>query len=273
MTTSKRVIVLAVLGAAAVGVAAGFVWSGRYNVAADDAHTAPVMSLLQTARERSIAHHAATIEVPDLSDPEMVRQGAGNYAAMCAGCHLAPGMGPTELSRGLYPAPPVLAESASDPAHQFWVIKHGIKATGMPAWGPSMEDGYIWGMVAFLQALPALDAPGYAALVASSEGHSHGGGESGDHGHGQPETSPADPARPASDANGAVHLHADGKAHLHPPGATPPVPAPAATTRTAAPKPSGPRQAPAATPAPKAAPAEPPVHEDHQDHGDHHEGH
>jgi hypothetical protein len=53
----------------------------------------------------------------------------------------------------------------------------------MPAWGKSMGDEYIWGMVAFLQQLPKLDAAHYKALVASSGGHSHGGGESGEHHH------------------------------------------------------------------------------------------
>jgi hypothetical protein len=63
------------------------------------------------------------------------------------------------------------------------VIKHGIKASGMPAWGKSMGDEYIWGLVAFLQQLPKLDAAGYKTLVASSGGHSHGGTGSGEHHH------------------------------------------------------------------------------------------
>jgi mono/diheme cytochrome c family protein len=52
---------------------------------------------------------------------------------------------------GLYPAPPNLTITTVDAAHAFWVIKHGIKASGMPAWGKSMEDAYIWNMAAFLQ--------------------------------------------------------------------------------------------------------------------------
>src|SRR3546814_1099025 len=56
-------------------------------------------------------------------------------AAMCTGCHLAPGMSETEMSRGLYPAPPDLTKTTVEAAEAFWVIKHGIKASGMPAWG------------------------------------------------------------------------------------------------------------------------------------------
>jgi ketosteroid isomerase-like protein/mono/diheme cytochrome c family protein len=195
---TRRSLLILALGLVALLFAAGlFVGSGVYNVGADATHTRPVYSLLQAARERSIAHHARSLAVPPLADAALIRSGAGNYEAMCTGCHLAPGRGATELSKGLYPAPPNLSQrKPDDPAHDFWVIKHGIKASGMPAWGKSMDDRSIWGMVAFLQKMPTLDARAYQALVASSGGHSHGGGE-GDEEH---------------DA-GEAHHHDDESAH------------------------------------------------------------
>lgn len=193
--------VVAAFLVAAAGMAI-FVASGVYNVAADVPHTRPVHAVLESIREYSIARRAAALTPPDLTDAELIRQGSGNYDAMCIGCHLAPGMPETELSEGLYPAPPPLSKTGiDDPAAAFWAIKHGIKATGMPAWGKSMEDGYIWGMVAFLQQLPELDAEGYRNLVAGSGGHSHGGGETVEH----------------EQAEGTAHQHADGSTHLHPP--------------------------------------------------------
>lgn len=179
MTVPGRggVIRILVLVFVVLGAAAGFVWSGLYNVGADDQHTAPVYAALATLRERSIHAHARNLVAPDLSDPALVEQGAGNYEAMCSNCHLAPGMAPTELSRGLNPAPPAFAEGRLDtPAHHFWVIKHGIKASGMAAWGRSMDDRAIWGLVALVQRLPELDAAEYRSLVARSDGHSHAGG-------------------------------------------------------------------------------------------------
>jgi hypothetical protein len=44
----------------------------------------------------------------------------------------------------------------------------------MPAWGKSMDDQTIWGMVAFLQTMPNLTSEVYHEAVAQSEGHSHG---------------------------------------------------------------------------------------------------
>lgn len=103
---------------------------------------------------------------------------------MCAGCHLQPGVSSTDLSLGLYPAPPDLAASADkhDHAHpfgehdrdaalrrQFWIIKHGIKASGMPAWGETHTDERIWAMVAFIQKLPELNEMQYQILTARGE--------------------------------------------------------------------------------------------------------
>ena len=210
-TNKKKILVVSVLiGLAFLGGAAAM-YAGVYNVAADDPHTRPVYAMMEIARDRSIAARAAKLQVPGgLDDPARIRQGAGNYNAMCMGCHLAPGMAPTEMSKGLYPAPPDLTRERVSAAEAFWVIKHGIKASGMPAWGKSMGDDYIWNMAAFLQELPKLDEAQYSALVASSGGHSHGGGETEPHGHGEGEMDDHGGAMPSEPAS-----------HPHPP-ATPP---------------------------------------------------
>jgi len=215
LATRRPGIMLAVLSVAAVAGFAGFVWSGAYDVGADSPHTRPVHALLQTIRGRSIETRASRLSVPDLSDPARIAQGAGNYDAMCVGCHLAPGTRDTELSRGLYPAPPNLSQSPVDARAAFWAIKHGIKASGMPAWGRSMEDDYIWGMVAFLQKLPALDAAEYRALVASSSGHSHGGGESAMHPHAEGSVPDHHDDEMQRDAKPFVQQHADGPVESH----------------------------------------------------------
>lgn len=206
----------------AVGAAAGaaiFIASGAYNIAADDSHTAPVSYLLETLRERSMETRAARLQVPDLSEQRRVVEGAGNYQAMCVGCHLAPGMEPTEMSRGLYPAPPNLSRESVEPDHAFWAIKHGIKASGMPAWGKSMNDEAAWNLTAFLVRMPKMDIKQYEQLVASSGGHSHGGADEGEaheqgHGGGHDEHAESGEARGHSDHDEAsakpAHEHAVG---------------------------------------------------------------
>ena len=159
-------------------VKAAFIWSGAYNIAADEPHWRLTERVIGMLRDRSIAARSSDIAVPELDDESLIRGGAGNYDAMCSGCHLKPGLESTEQSQGLYPAPPDLTRKrVEDPAAAFWTIKHGVKMTGMPAWGKSMEDPYIWGMVAFLQKMPDLSRGQYDALVEASGGHRHGGTE------------------------------------------------------------------------------------------------
>ncbi|TVU67510.1 c-type cytochrome [Cobetia crustatorum] len=181
----KKVLITASLTLslfAAIG--AGGVYSGVINVGADSPHEGWVYALLDTARTRSVERYASDIEIPDLQGEALITAGAGNYAAMCTSCHLAPGMSETELSQGLYPQPPNFWQTGvnDNPAENFWIIKHGIKASGMPAWGKSMQDDYIWQMVAFMDELPGMSPQRYQTLVASSAGHQHGEGEtSSDH--------------------------------------------------------------------------------------------
>lgn len=171
---------LFVLLLVALTFTAAFIGSGVYNVAADDPHWSITHWALDTMRDRSVRVRSTDLEVPALGDEQLIRGGAGNYDSMCATCHLSPGAADTELSLGLYPVPPAWSVlGATDPRDAFWVIKHGIKMSGMPAWGKSMDDAYVWGMVAFLQQLPGMTAEQYKVLVASSPGHSHGGGETG----------------------------------------------------------------------------------------------
>lgn len=222
----KIVITLLAVTVLAAATIAVVVYLGVVNVAADEPHSSPVTALLETARNRSIVARADSIDVPQLDDPAKVQAGAGNYAAMCVSCHLAPGLAATELSEGLYPAPPNLTQAGlpDDPARTFWVIKHGIKASGMPAWGKSMDDRYIWDIVAFLERLPSLDAQQYQAMVNASGGHQHGGGETDHQGGSHHDSVPeahheggrhSEPDAGPSDNTSTTHVHADGKEHIH----------------------------------------------------------
>jgi len=174
---------IAILGI--VAAAALVIFSGWYNVAADVPHTRAVYWLMQTSRDRSIEVHAANIVVPDdLTDPKRIADGAGLYAEMCSRCHLAPGMERTEISRGLYPRAPELRRGVDlTPAEEFWVVKHGLKMTGMPAWGVTHSDKLLWDLVAFLQKLPELTPDQYRALVKSAPSHEEMMGSEADHGH------------------------------------------------------------------------------------------
>lgn len=165
-------IVLVVLAAAA----AAFVYSGAYDIAADEPHWKITERLLTVLRERSIEARARDLVPPDLGDEKRIAAGAGQYAEMCESCHLAPGVADAELRKGLYPKPPELARQRLDAREAFWVVKHGVKMTGMPAWGPTHDDETLWNVVAFLQELPGMDEKRYGELVGKSAPHHHSHG-------------------------------------------------------------------------------------------------
>ena len=197
---SITVVVVLLVLAIGAGI---FVYSGLYNIGADDHHTRPVFKIMQTLRDRSIHLRSKDLTVPDLEDPQLILKGAGQYAAMCTGCHLKPGMQESEIRPGLYPQPPVLSKVHVDPRDAFWIIKHGIKMSGMPAWGTTHDDPTIWSMVAFLEKLPDMSPAQYRDIVAKAppdeDMHEHGGG----HSHGG-----------ASDAGqGDEHDHEEGHEH------------------------------------------------------------
>ena len=156
-----------------VVAAAVAIYAGLYNIAADVPHTQPVHWLFETVRDRSIAVRARDVVVPnDLNDPNRISRGAGQYADMCSGCHLAPGMKRTEISRGLYPRAPELRRKTDlTAAEQFWIVKHGVKMTGMPAWGVTHEDELLWDVVAFVRKLPELTPEQYETLVKNAPKH------------------------------------------------------------------------------------------------------
>jgi mono/diheme cytochrome c family protein len=156
-------IVIQVIGAGL------FIESGMYDIGADDHHTKIVLALIEQLRERSIGVRARATEVPALDDAKRITAGAERYAALCVGCHLAPGVPKSEVRAGLYPHPPSLAqEEVQDSRRAFWSIKHGIKMSAMPAWGKSLDDTAIWDIVAFVRAMPDMTPETYQQL---SRGH------------------------------------------------------------------------------------------------------
>jgi mono/diheme cytochrome c family protein len=178
--------VMLLLGAGAV------IYAGFYDIAATSPHWPATAWLLEVARIRSIKAQAAGIPLPaGLEEPAKLVIGVGHYAAHCAVCHGAPGVPKGDIAHGLYPPPPDLAKAAPlySPGELFWILKHGIKMTGMPSWSDHSDDE-LWATVGFLEKLPGMSEQDYAKLVMASIANG---------GHHHPGTGDRDPAPPTSD--------------------------------------------------------------------------
>jgi mono/diheme cytochrome c family protein len=172
ITMIAAVVVLAVVAGTA------FVYSGAYYVGADQPHWPITTWLLNQTRDQSIRAHASGVAIPaGLDDAARIVAGVAHFDEHCVGCHGAPGVERGEIANGLYPRPPSLANAARHytPGELFWIVKHGIRMTGMPAWGEHSDDE-LWATVAFLQELVEMSPQDYAKLVAASRaqrGHHH----------------------------------------------------------------------------------------------------
>jgi mono/diheme cytochrome c family protein len=130
-----------------------YIYSGAFNVAATAADPKILEWILSTTMDRSVSQHAKEIQAPAQLTDEQARQGYAFYNQTCVHCHGAPGKDAPGISKGLNPEPPSLTDVSDDwsPAELFWIVKSGIKMSGMPAFGPTRKDEEIWNVVALVQ--------------------------------------------------------------------------------------------------------------------------
>ena len=171
-----RPLVLA--GGAALAVAlAGFLfaWSGVFNVGASTGHWAITEWFLHFAMRNSVETHATGIEAPALDDPALVLRGAGHYEQGCVPCHGTPGHPPNPVVRAMTPPPPHLVDHVGHwaPEELFWIVKHGVKFTAMPAWPARNRDDEVWAVTAFLLRLPDLSPAEYRHLAHGETARGH----------------------------------------------------------------------------------------------------
>lgn len=142
-------------------------WSGLYNVAATRDHFDITRWFLDEGLRNSVKTHSMFIEVPPLDDPEFERLAAGHFDLVCASCHGSPASPRSPVASRMLPVPPPLSDAAREwnDADLFWIVKHGLKMTGMPAWVAFDRDDEVWAMVAFLKGLPQMDAETYRQLA------------------------------------------------------------------------------------------------------------
>ena len=160
MRVRLKTVVLVVLGLIAGALTVGTVvlYAGFYNVAATHQHLRPTFWLLRIGLDESVQRHARSITAPPLTDQALAARGLALFHAHCEQCHGGPGVAPEPFALGLTPSPANLAHSVRErtPAELYWVVKNGIKMTGMPAWAFRLAERDLWAVVAFLIELPRM---------------------------------------------------------------------------------------------------------------------
>jgi mono/diheme cytochrome c family protein len=150
------IIGLLALVAAVIGIVVAF--GGYYDVGAQGEDSAPVSWALVQVRSKAIRRRAVDVPPADVQASTRIQAGARAFATRgCVTCHGGPGADWAKFAEGLNPSPPDLKDVANDltPAEVFWVVKHGIRMTGMPSFASAgVPDDEIWSIAAFVKALP-----------------------------------------------------------------------------------------------------------------------
>ena len=172
-------ILLLLLFLTAIGAigAIGLLWSGRLDVSAGNSPSPLVEWAMHSVMQRSVRAHASGIQ-PPTNLAGRAADGQRDFDEMCAQCHGAPGKERGEIGQGLNPRPPSLTDAAPrwTSSELFWIVKNGIRMTGMPAFGPTHEDNRIWAIVGFVQQLPTMTPAQHGERTSpsvSDPSHSH----------------------------------------------------------------------------------------------------
>lgn len=142
------VITLGVLG---VGVYV-YLRMGLLDTRADAGSSRLEARLAMSFLDSSADRHAPEERNPVEATQANLIEGLKLYRTNCARCHGAPDHPEQTFGHPFYPPAPNFLEEAPDmPENQnFYIIKHGIRWTGMPAWGSVLSDNEIWELTTFL---------------------------------------------------------------------------------------------------------------------------
>jgi mono/diheme cytochrome c family protein len=121
---------------------------------------------LETAVARRVRSWATPSDYRKMANPilmndESVRNGMAHFADHCASCHANDGSGNTGMGRSMFPPAPDMRGAATQSLSDgdlFYIIEHGIRFTGMPAWSTGTAEGEeaSWHLVNFIRHLPKL---------------------------------------------------------------------------------------------------------------------
>ncbi len=158
------ILTLAALGGAGLMV----IETGAFDARASTPHDIFTAWSTHTTMIHSMRRGARDVHPPAAFTPAETIAGMRLYEQRCMACHGGPGVARAAWVQGMNPSPPFLLDASRrwTRGQLFWVVKNGVKMTGMPAWGLTESDGDIWNLVAFLEAMPQMKPADFQRVVA-----------------------------------------------------------------------------------------------------------
>jgi mono/diheme cytochrome c family protein len=154
--------------AGSLAIVTVLIGAGAYSVSlvrrGFDTRTPPSrleVTLARTMRDLAIPYKAKQEKNPwtAKATPEVLEAARAHWADHCATCHANDGSGNTEMGRNLYPKAPDMRLAATQKLSDgelYYIIRNGVRLTGMPGWGdPKLDqDDESWQLVLFIRHLP-----------------------------------------------------------------------------------------------------------------------
>jgi mono/diheme cytochrome c family protein len=130
----------------------GLALLGFLPTRANSAPPAMEVHIANSALDNSVERHAPRLNNPVPPTDENLIEGLKIYTMNCALCHGGIDRQPSTLAKSFYPPPPsLILHPPDDPEWRvFYMIRTGIRYTGMPAWDKSLPESDIWKLTAFL---------------------------------------------------------------------------------------------------------------------------
>jgi mono/diheme cytochrome c family protein len=150
-------VILAVVATAIAGYV--IIRTGTLPANADERPPRFEVWAAKTSLHATLRRSAPRVTNPLPETPQNLAAGIKLYAQNCAVCHGDAGGQPTNVARGLYQEPPQLAKDGveDDPdGVTYWKLAHGIRWTGMPAFGKNLNETQIWQLTLFLKNMDKL---------------------------------------------------------------------------------------------------------------------
>lgn len=167
----RTLVMLTALGIVGAAAVVGF---GLYNVSARVGHFPKVSWILHTTYNQSVRLRAPAAEaIPkDINEWDRIKLGALHFQGACAFCHSLPGQLRSATAMSMTPRPPHITEATSnwEPQHMFWIVKNGVKMSGMPHWPAAERPDEVWSVVAYLNAVPEMTAQNQTELIGDTPG-------------------------------------------------------------------------------------------------------
>jgi len=152
-------LLLALLVFTMVAIVAAVAVAFHHGISARTPPTAIESMLAGGVRRLAVPRGARDLRNPLPLTPQVLQEGRDHFADHCAICHANDGSGKTEMGPNFYPRVPDMRQPGTQrlsDGEMFYIIKNGVRITGMPAWGDEHDVEDNWKLVHFIRHLPKI---------------------------------------------------------------------------------------------------------------------